>query len=840
MTRNDLKSAVRLTMEAVGFEATKSVFTRFRVERISDVKQQDYPAFVAALAGLCGNGHAGDPASATSLPDATVAEGVPPGASTFAPTTNGMMTLTIGVGRDQPVGKRLQLHHAGQVVEVLSKHTGAEAWVSFHEFEGDHRAKENWRSSCAIVHDIDFHDEAGAKATPPAAQRALLEQHARKIGATLYYATPHGGRVGFVLREQIRDAVAWVRAARALGARLDSLLHGTGFSVDTNASYDRARLYWTPTAMVDGEQRSAVVQTFGEPVDIESLLPAHADTKPEPEDSAMVEQEAKARALRERVAGRSGPFDQLEDAAEAYRQQHPLKDEFIEGHLEDRMFASSTALDCPLCGHHGCLSLNLKLKDRAFCFSTNHEKHSDGRGRKTANGFMFDVVDLHAHKAGMTREEFLRQQGLFDPVAAMQAVFPDLGPEPEGHDPLVDFNARFDALLRAGGNDGVLVPGLLARGRITNIGAAPKSGKSTFIMAALAGFTEAEPRELHGFGKPDRPLRVLYLSENHADDDAVTFRAFCPVGGQAGSGWIRGVDPVAIPTQVLSSWRAFLRWVAQLVQQNGCDVVVLDTFERWVPDIEDSNAAAQVAARYGELSRVIGVGCNVAVVCVLHTKKGADPLDFEALLGSTKFRASSDINLLLVRHRPDDPTDSRIVVRREMRDPFGLIRNVCGRLPASVPEKVRAREHGGPTRLCYRIVGKIEVDAEAHEFARLSLQPEAVPAEWTAASPSAGPKLAKGTQQRLDEQLVLDAARLHAAEKGAETPVSPRRLLDDGFLERARQKVDLPPGYSPPAETRVRHAASRLVQQGRLRPHGSKGVTVVEETPFQKLDGNGE
>ncbi len=395
--------------------------------------------------------------------------------------------------------------------------------------------------------------------------------------------------------------------------------------------------------------------------------------------------------------------------------------------------------------------------------------------------------------------------------------------------PFVDFRARFRQ-VREGQNDGVLVHGLLSRGRITNVAAAPKAGKSTWIMAALAGFAANVPRGLEGFGAPSHPLRTLYLSENHPDDDAVTFCSFEPPelnDGASGQGCLMGIDQSAIPTFARTTWAAFLDWLSQQVQEGRFDVVVFDTLEKWIPDLEDSNAAAQIAARFNELSRIIAQGCSVAVVCVLHVKKQNGPtLDFDAMLGSTKFRGSSDINLILVRHCPDDLHDSRIVVRREMRDPWGLVKNACGRLPESVSAAIRGRGHGGPGRLCYRIVGKIPTDTQGQEFAHLSYKMEDVPPEWATASATPR-KILPGVRKQTDERLLVLAAQLHA-KGGGNKPVSPRRLLKERYIARAVEHAgELPSGYEPPGESRVRSAANRLIKAGTLIDHGRRGVTVA-------------
>jgi hypothetical protein len=393
---------------------------------------------------------------------------------------------------------------------------------------------------------------------------------------------------------------------------------------------------------------------------------------------------------------------------------------------------------------------------------------------------------------------------------------------------LVDFASRF-AELRSNADDGVLVPGLLARGRITNLGAGPKTGKSTFLQAALVGFAMREPRALPGFGAPARPLRVLCLSENNANDDAIALTAFAGPVVDFGDGALRLVDRRCIPVEARSTWRSFLRWVADLMKKESFDVAVIDSFEAWIPDLDDANASAQIAQRYADLSEIIAQGCNAAVVCVLHTKKAAGPtLDFDAMLGSTKFRASSDFNLLMVRVAPDDPSDTRIVLRREGRDPWGLVKRVCGRLPAGVPDRVRDRDHTGTTRLCFRLVGEIVVGPDGIEAPAMRYEPVPVPPEWAAAASTGRQvKMSKPAARDLDERVLLAAVSLHANEHG-KRPVSTRALVKDGFLERALVRLGdaVPASYTAPGDRKVRSIEARLVEDGRLVAHNGGGVTA--------------
>lgn len=387
---------------------------------------------------------------------------------------------------------------------------------------------------------------------------------------------------------------------------------------------------------------------------------------------------------------------------------------------------------------------------------------------------------------------------------------------------LIDPEERFAALSRSNG-DGILVPRFLARGRNTTFTGVPKDGKSLFLQAAMSGWTLDEPRELDGFGKPPAPLRVLYCSENSADDDAVSLHAF-DHGPTTRGGMFRLLNRAAVPQQI-ATFDEFLAWLAVVVRDDRFDVVVIDTLDAWIPDLEDSNSAAQVAARFASLSRILTVGCNIAVVVVLHAKKGSEPLSFDGILGSVKYRASGDTNIVMARVAPDDPADLRVVLRREGRDPWGMIHKACGRLPVCAGTAVLERDHDPATRLCYRLKGSFVVE-DGEERARLEYVREDVPEQF-AGTGGGGRKLSAVGLKKLDELVLLEAVRLHAAEVGPE-PVSSRKLAKDGFLGRAAVRLGtaVPSGYEAPGDRKVRTVEARLVEDGRLIGHDGGGVTI--------------
>lgn len=423
--------------------------------------------------------------------------------------------------------------------------------------------------------------------------------------------------------------------------------------------------------------------------------------------------------------------------------------------------------------------------------------------------------------------------GAVAPTAASPAAAASVAASSSTPPILIDPEEQFAALSRSNG-DGILVPRFVARGRISTFTGPPKDGKSLFLQAALSGWALDEPRELPGFGKPPAPLRVLYCSENSPDDDAVSLHAF-DHGPTTRGGMFRLLNRAAMPQ--FATFEDFLAWLAVIVKDNHFDVVVIDTLDAWIPDLEDSNSAAQVAARFSLLRQILAVGCNVSVVAVLHAKKGSEVLSFDGILGSVKYRASADFNLVMARVAPDDKDDRRVVIRREGRDPWGMIRIVCGRLPECAGPTVLDRRYDTANRFCYRLKGSFVIE-DGEERARLEYVKEDVPEQFLGTG-GGGRTLSVEGLKKLDELVLLEAVRLHADEEGPE-PVSSRKLAKDGFLSRAAARLGaaVPSSYQPPGDRKVRTVEARLVEDGRLIAHDGGGVKIGTEpgdSVFQPL-----
>lgn len=314
--------------------------------------------------------------------------------------------ITLGAARWRNTGTTKRIRSLKELRAVLVDHRGSEAWVIAAEFAAGQRTKDRWLRSSALVVDIDHK----TKAVPTEEERKRLAEVAEELRATLWHDTPHGLRLWFVLKAPCNDEQQFAAAASHLCDRVDAELQGTNLVVDRGASCNCAQFMWTPNATVNDHQRSADVGLRDDLHDIVGFLPAGWTAR---DGSLGVRPDPETRGQR--------PFAVLEDAVAAYRQKHSIDSEMGGGNY-DSLNRKRTNLSCPICRHHGCASRNLEAPNHAYCFSSNHEKDGDGHGIKMPGGFMFDVVDIHAHKAGLEREDFLRLAGWFDPSAAFERL----------------------------------------------------------------------------------------------------------------------------------------------------------------------------------------------------------------------------------------------------------------------------------------------------------------------------------------------------------------------------------------------------------------------------------
>ena len=214
------------------------------------------------------------------------------------PSQNHVRAITVGAGLSRPQGCRLALAGTDGLSELLANALRAtasevEAWWSPGVFEGDYRQTKRWIGSTAIGVDADYHDATGKHAEVPAAIAAAVESAALagQVPGSIYHATPRGLRIVLVLAFVEQDGTTWQRAAHGACALVNEWLASAniaatgagacnGYVLDVPASCDRARLLYTPNAVVRGIQRAAnVVVMRQQPYGVHDLAAVAAPPK---------------------------------------------------------------------------------------------------------------------------------------------------------------------------------------------------------------------------------------------------------------------------------------------------------------------------------------------------------------------------------------------------------------------------------------------------------------------------------------------------------------------------------------------------------------------------------
>lgn len=255
--------------------------------------------------------------------------------------------------------------------------------------------------------------------------------------------------------------------------------------------------------------------------------------------------------------------------------------------------------------------------------------------------------------------------------------------------------------------DTEMVPHLLHRRQLICLGSGPKAGKTTLLQSILSGFALDDPREFEGFGKPAKPLRTLFFSENPGTFDALQMRGMMAANGCKDTYRITVISAAKFRQAAskrkmpLKTFGDVLAVVRVLVKEHRSDVVVLDTFESWTPDAEDTNQSSEIVRQLG-LATQLAYEMNVAVIAVLHLNKASkSSLEPTSFLGSVKFAASSSMNIVMQRVAPGTD-DRRIQLSHEGRNALGFICKLAGGYPAGVPADVRERLGSMPPPvLCY-------------------------------------------------------------------------------------------------------------------------------------------
>lgn len=184
------------------------------------------------------------------------------------------VTITLGLGMNKPKGRRVHLDTQDPVrslARILAEHRGLEAWVCFSKLKGSYRKGRNWQETFLLGTDIDTPDHTPISEEQIAGVFALV--HAGTIPASLLHVTPAGIRLVGLLNRAICSVEEFRLVASAYGRMVAALVKDLGLSVDSDASEDRVRAFFTPNSIAKGVQREAEVEVVRtEPFSVSDLI----------------------------------------------------------------------------------------------------------------------------------------------------------------------------------------------------------------------------------------------------------------------------------------------------------------------------------------------------------------------------------------------------------------------------------------------------------------------------------------------------------------------------------------------------------------------------------------
>ncbi len=294
-----------------------------------------------------------------------------------------MLALTIGAGRRNPRGQRVDLPKANALPSVLgSLPARQEQWWSTHVWEEGHRSQDRWLGSAGVMVDIDYHDAEGHHVAPPPEAARALEQAARagRIPGSAFHLTPRGARVIFLFGDMNTDRELQHQASLGAGVLIEQAIQQhPGYQVDRKVLVDLARLLFAPAAVVDGVRREAeVIQLQPSPFTPQQLALLAAPQPPKPAP--------KATPITEAIVS------------------------WNRAHAQDW----GTHQPCPACDGKDSFGAFPGEPGRWRCFHASHE----GPGVRGDGCYHGDALDLEAHRRGCTAVEVLRADGYLGPKPA--------------------------------------------------------------------------------------------------------------------------------------------------------------------------------------------------------------------------------------------------------------------------------------------------------------------------------------------------------------------------------------------------------------------------------------
>jgi hypothetical protein len=187
-----------------------------------------------------------------------------------------------------------------------------------------------------------------------------------------------------------------------------------------------------------------------------------------------------------------------------------------------------------------------------------------------------------------------------------------------------------------------VVPGMIARGAITNLDAKPKTGKTTLALMLVAAALDPARRFL---GTQVEFDTVIYLTEQGHD----SFKEqLAPAG--IGRDVVGRVEIVPWGAVHAKGWADVLEMVRRRVEARLAEarvLLVVDTFSKW-SRIADENDATAAMAAYRPLV-LLTQDLRLATLVIRHARKGEHDDVTDTARGSNAASGEADIILSLSR-----------------------------------------------------------------------------------------------------------------------------------------------------------------------------------------------
>jgi hypothetical protein len=216
-----------------------------------------------------------------------------------------------------------------------------------------------------------------------------------------------------------------------------------------------------------------------------------------------------------------------------------------------------------------------------------------------------------------------------------------------------------------------IIEGLLRRGEIINIIAAPKTGKSWLILQMVMAVTAG--KEWLNF--PCRTGKVL-LIDNELHKETLTYR-LAKMGERAGLTveQINSIDVLSLRGRILDI--DAIGDALKAIPQDKYDLIIIDAFYRIIPDrIKDDNANAEVTKMYNQLDSM-AEATGSAIALVHHTSKGnqSEKSVTDTGSGAGAQSRAADTHFVLRPHEEEDVVVADAVVRS-----FPPIHSTCWKI----------------------------------------------------------------------------------------------------------------------------------------------------------------